>query len=148
MDEEKLVAYCGLYCGSCGWRFRFPILADALHEALEPMKDLFIDSMEQDKEKESFETFWEYLSDLGNIQSKSFCKEGLECGNPECKIRLCAREKNIEVCIFCDEYPCQNFKDLKDDMGEDYDLLINDLKELKKLGIQKWISCNCSFWPR
>jgi hypothetical protein len=109
-----------------------------LHETLEPIKDYLI-SMGDDKDKESFETFWEYLSDLSETETKSFCKDGFECGNPECKIRLCAREKNVEICIECKEYPCKNFEDLKGDMGEDYELLRKDLEDLKKIGIQKWI---------
>lgn len=138
MYNKDLVAYCGLYCGSCAIRFRFPLLAESLYDALEPIKDYLI-SMGDDNDKESFETFWEYLSDLSETETKSFCKEGLECGNPECKIRLCAREKNVEICIFCEEYPCENFEDLKEDMGEDYEFLIKDLEDIKKIGIKNWI---------
>jgi len=138
MDRKDLIAYCGLYCGTCAVRFRFPILANALYEALEPIKGYLV-STEEEEEKESFENFWEHLSDLSNIQTKSFCKDGLECGNPGCKIRLCAQEKNVDICVFCDDYPCVNFEDLKEDMGEDYDILLKDLEVLKRLGIEKWI---------
>ena len=35
------------------------------------------------------------------------CKAG--SGNPGCKVRVCAKEKGIEVCALCENHPCELF---------------------------------------
>ena len=33
------------------------------------------------------------------------CKEG--SGDPGCSIRVCAKDKGVDMCAFCTDYPCE-----------------------------------------
>ena len=60
------------------------------------------------------------------------CKEG--GGNPGCAVRLCAKEKNVEMCALCDSYPCKTFE--KYFLG--YPMLREDNELLIREGMDSW----------
>jgi len=51
--------------------------------------------------------FWSFLNGMVKSGVCVSCREG--SGNPGCTVRICAKEKNVEMCAFCDEYPCDKF---------------------------------------
>ena len=55
----------------------------------------------------NFTEFWEFLKALIDAEGCPGCRKG--GGNPACKMRTCAREKGVEACPLCNEYPCENF---------------------------------------
>jgi len=57
------------------------------------------------------------------------------CGPPICTIKKCAREKELEVCVYCNEYPCGRILGL----AKGYPTLLADGKRLKETGIEKWV---------
>jgi hypothetical protein len=131
-DSLRLVTYCGLYCGLCAQRNRIPQQAlqfkQTLHE--EGFDDFYQYVPEM---KESFPVFWQFLENLAKMECT--CRTGMG-GPPDCKIRNCAKQKNIAVCPQCKEYPCQNIYAL----AEHYPTLIQDGKRLQKIGIEKWVA--------
>jgi hypothetical protein len=60
------------------------------------------------------------------------CKDG--SGNPGCTVRICAREKGVEICALCGEYPCTEF----DAFFEGYPVLRDDNALLREQGIGAW----------
>jgi hypothetical protein len=52
-----------------------------------------------------------------------------------CTIRKCAREKNIDICISCDDYPCKRI----DGIAKGYPTLLADGKRMKDIGIDAWL---------
>jgi hypothetical protein len=81
-----------------------------------------------------FNDFWKYLEHLTVLDKECpACRGG--CGDPGCKIRMCAREKNQEICVYCNEYPCSYFENL----AKQYPALLGDGKKLKEIGIDAWI---------
>ncbi|MGB9675816.1 MAG: DUF3795 domain-containing protein [Candidatus Bathyarchaeales archaeon] len=56
-------------------------------------------------------------------------------GLPDCQIRSCAKEKGIEVCPQCKNYPCTLIKSL----SEHYPTLIQDGKRMQTVGVKKWV---------
>jgi hypothetical protein len=60
------------------------------------------------------------------------CKEG--SGNPGCKVRLCAKEKNVEMCALCESYPCGLFTKY----FEGYPILVDDNSVLREKGMDAW----------
>jgi len=129
MSDPEQVIYCGLYCRLCGQHSRIPELSRRLREAM-------------DKEGykhwglglSGFREFWVFLESLCSSNEKMNCRK-VSCGPASCAIRKCALAKKIEVCIFCDDYPCSRILDL----AERYPTLLADGKRLKSIGIENWV---------
>jgi len=124
------IAYCGLYCGLCAHRNRIPQQARQLQKSLHEER---MDNWYQyvPDLKETFPPFWQLLQKLVDLDCT--CRTG--GGPPECKIRKCAKQKSIEICTQCKEYPCKLIQAL----AEHYPTLIQDGKRLQKIGLEKWV---------
>ena len=126
-DLEQ-VTYCGLYCDLCGQRNRIPARARALHDAMhtEGWDSWGVDTP-------GFRDFWTYLNDLAGSEARCSCRAG-RCGNPSCSIRTCARSRDIQVCVYCSEYPCRQTLQL----AKRYVNLLADGAHLKQIGLDAW----------
>ncbi|MBC7256453.1 MAG: DUF3795 domain-containing protein [Chloroflexi bacterium] len=132
MADMRLVTYCGLYCGLCAQCNRIPKQAAALRETMRREGWEF-----WGPEIPAFETFWKFLSDLVEAGTRSSCREGAgACGPSFCDIRACAQEKRVEVCPFCEEYPCARIEAL----AERYVMLLADGKRMREIGLERWIA--------
>jgi hypothetical protein len=130
-NQIRYVTYCGLYCGLCAQRNRIPQQASQLQKSLH--KEGFDDFYQYVPEmKETFPPFWQFLQELAKFDCT--CRTG-RGGPPDCKIRQCAKQKNVTVCPQCKEYPCTLIQSL----AEHYPTLIQDGKHLQKIGLEKWI---------
>ncbi|MFA5205803.1 MAG: DUF3795 domain-containing protein [Lentisphaeria bacterium] len=130
MADLTHVTYCGLYCRLCGNLARTPVQASALKETLQK------DGWDQWGEHEitGFKTFWDVLETLSRLrQTCKGCRGG--CGMPNCAIRQCARDRNLEVCSACGDYPCAHLKTL----AERYPNLISDGTRQQQVGLPQWI---------
>jgi hypothetical protein len=129
MDNLKFITYCGLYCGLCSNRGRTPRQADALRETM--ARDGW------DKwgaEQPGFSEFWKFLANLCDPDKIGpGCRQ--DCGAPFCAIRKCARNKKIDVCVFCEEYPCKRVLEI----AKGYPTLISDGRRMKEIGIEAWV---------
>jgi len=134
MSNQNLlrhVAYCGLYCGLCAHRNRIPQQALQLQKSLH--EEGFDDWYQYIPEmKEAFPPFWKFLQKLAELDCT--CRTG--GGPPDCKIRDCAKQKGIEVCAQCKEYPCTLIQAL----AEHYPTIVQDGKRLKKIGLAAWVN--------
>jgi hypothetical protein len=133
MSNQNLlrhVAYCGLHCGLCAHRNRIPQQAKQLQKSLheEGMDNWYQYIPEM---KNTFPTFWQFLQKLVDLD----CTCRTDGGPPDCKIRQCAKQKSIEICTQCKEYPCKLIRNL----AEHYPTLIQDGKRLQKIGLEKWV---------
>jgi hypothetical protein len=130
MDKLEQVTYCGLYCGLCTMRNRIPKQAAALRDTMRNE-----DWEEWGVEVPNFKEFWALLNGLVELEPDRSCRSG-KCGSPFCGIRNCAREKGVEVCPFCDEYPCSHILGL----AEGYVTMLADGKRMKEKGLDVWIA--------
>lgn len=126
MTDLKYVTYCGLYCRLCSKTARIPQLAKALQDTMK--KD---DYESFGPSIPGFDVFWQWLSGLAVPQDPS-CRSG--CGNPNCAIRECAQERGQEICVYCEDYPCTRFHQLRNDP-----ITVADGEMLKAMGIDAWI---------
>jgi len=130
VDNLKLVTYCGLYCGLCAARGRIPRQASALKETM--AKEGY-----ESWGKEvlpGFEGFWKFLGDLCEPEKNCpGCRQG--GGPPFCSIRKCAREREVDVCVFCEEFPCKRVLEI----ARGYPTLVADGERMKEVGIEAWI---------
>jgi hypothetical protein len=100
--DKKYTCYCGLYCENCDVRVKVEPAAKVLYEEMDKLGFEKIMPLLPDGEK-----FWSFLKDMTVEGVCISCKTG--SGNPGCKIRLCAKEKNVEICVLCESYPCGHF---------------------------------------
>ncbi len=131
MSNLENVAYCGLYCRLCANKSRTPQHATALHDV---MAD---DGWEFYGEYAipGFKTFWDVLKRLKDFaETCPDCRGG--CGDPECSIRICATDRNIDLCPFCEDFPCEHINAL----AKRYPNLISDGERLKNIGVETWVS--------
>ena len=129
MERIGEVTYCGIYCPNCGIRCRLPQQASVL---LDTMKAG--DWEDFGHGIEGFTPFWKFLNGLADVSTPKSCRNGT-CGAPNCGIKACAKEKSVEVCPLCAEYPCEMIKQFA--MSEP--TLIFDGERMKEIGLEKWI---------
>lgn len=129
-EEHRLVGYCGLYCGLCSHRNRIPQRARLLHDSL---KEEGWSSWYKydDSISEAFPVFWDFLDGL--VKMDCTCRTG--GGPPDCKIRACAKDRGVDVCPFCSDYPCR----LIEELAEHYVSAIQDGRRMRKIGLKEWV---------
>lgn len=98
--DKKYSCYCGLYCENC-----------AVKAKVEPAAKVLFDEMK----KAGFEEvinyipggngFWPFLKGMAVDGVCVSCKDG--SGDPGCSIRICAKDKGVEMCALCADYPCE-----------------------------------------
>lgn len=125
--DRKYTCYCGLYCENCAVKAKVEPAAKILHEEMNKLGFEEIMPFFPDGEK-----FWSFLKNMSSEGVCISCKEG--SGNPTCKIRFCAKEKNVEMCALCESYPCELFTDF----FKGYPTLENDNSILRNEGFDSW----------
>ena len=125
--NKEYACYCGLYCENCAVKAKVAPASKILY---------------QEMKKAGFEEiihmipggdgFWPFLKDMAENGVCLSCKEG--GGNPRCAVRICAKEKGIEMCALCDSYPCEKFTAF----FEGYPVLKHDNAVLRDEGMDAW----------
>jgi hypothetical protein len=129
VDNHMMVAYCGVYCDLCGARGDTPDRAQAL---IATLKQSEMD--EWGGGMPDFVEFWRFLNSLADVPDDKCCRSG-ECGAPNCAIRNCAKAREIEVCVFCSDYPCDKIETF----AQSEPLLLHDAERIRKVGLEQWI---------
>ena len=124
--NEKYTCYCGLYCENCALMTRIPSAAKALYDEMrkagfEEIVHLFPGG----------DVFWPFLKWMAEGICIS-CKDG--SGDPGCKIRICAKEKNVKMCALCEKYPCEKF----DAVFQMTPILKQDNALIREQGMEAW----------
>jgi len=63
-----------------------------------------------------------------------------------CKFRQCSKDKNVEFCCFCSEYPCRELHDFMNDKWPHHWTMKPNLEYIRKNGIKKWLSTQKKEW--
>jgi len=127
----KYVTYCGLYCGLCANLARIPKQARTLQDTMQKEGYEFFGKYAV----EGFDSFWKALDHLSQLDRRHpGCRSGA-CGDPECKIRACAKAKGIDVCSACRDFPCK----LIEPLAQRYPTLMADARRQQKVGVDQWI---------
>jgi len=128
-EKLEFVTYCGLYCGLCAGRARIPKRAAALQEAMAEEGWPYWGHTVP-----GFPEFWGFLEGLHAAGGCRGCRAG--GGFPQCQIRVCARERDLELCSRCSDFPCDHIEAL----GARYPTLIADNRRLQAIGLEQWLS--------
>ena len=127
--EDKYICYCGLYCENCAVKAKVEPSAKVLHE--EMLQAGFEDIIHFIPDGEAF---WRFLTTISKQGSCISCQDG--SGNPACRVRICAKEKGVELCALCDSYPCEIFGKYL----EAYPMLEDDNAFFKENGRGEWMA--------
>jgi len=127
--NKEYICYCGLYCGNCAVKVKVESASKVLYEEMQKAGFEDVIHMIPDGDK-----FWSFLKSMVTDGVCISCKKG--SGNPQCAIRICAKEKNVEMCSFCESYPCEHFT--SGQFSEVYSTLKNDNSILREKGIEEW----------
>jgi len=125
--DSQYICYCGLHCENCVARAK-----------IQPHSKAYYDEMKAFGFEELVhfvpggDSFWAVLENLAQNGVCPSCREG--GGSPDCAIRICAKEKGVEMCASCDQYPCAHF----DYFSENHPVLIADNAFLKEKGMDEW----------
>jgi len=131
MDREmnkEYICYCGLYCGNCAVKVKVEPAAKVLYEEMKKAGFEEIMPMIPGGDK-----FWPFLKGMVVDGVCVSCKAG--SGNPGCKVRICAKEKGVEMCALCESYPCELFTKY----FEGYPILKHDNSVLREKGMEAWL---------
>ena len=63
-----------------------------------------------------------------------------------CKFRGCSKEKNIEFCCLCSEYPCRELHEFMNDKWPHHRTMQPSLEYIKKHGKKKWLEAQKKEW--
>jgi len=124
--NKEYICYCGLYCENCSVKAKVAPAAKKLYD--EMLKAGFEDVIQHIPGGDGF---WPFLKGMAEEGICVSCQEG--GGDPSCAIRICAKEKAVEMCALCDDYPCGKFDAF---MGFGICKKDNDL--LREQGMEAW----------
>jgi hypothetical protein len=129
--KEDLVAVCGLYCGAC------PMYIATQNNDEEKQKAL-LEQLSSGPMKLKME---DILCDgcIGGGMVASFCRN--------CAMRACANNKqDVTRCSDCQDFPCSRVTDFNNDGMPHHREVLNNLRQIKKMGIQKWAKFEEERW--
>ena len=102
--DKQYICYCGLYCENCAVKAKIDPAAKILYQEMKTAGFEEIVHLIP-----GGDGFWPFLKDMAENGTCTSCREG--SGNPGCAVRICAKEKGVEMCVECKEYPCGNMKE-------------------------------------
>jgi hypothetical protein len=125
--DKKYSCYCGLYCGNCAVKVKVESAAKVLYGEMKAagFEDVIAFIPGGDG-------FWAFLKGMANDGMCVSCRDG--GGDPGCVIRISAKEKGVEMCSFCNEYPCEKLSS----MLKRHSLLGHDNALLRDIGWEAW----------
>jgi hypothetical protein len=99
----ELLAYCGLLCNGC------PIFLATKEEDTALKARMKSEIAKMSKELYGLDQKPEDITDCDGCRS---AESKLYPGCLKCQIRICAREKDLENCGNCQEYPCNKLDEV------------------------------------
>ena len=134
MKEEDLITYCGSYGGACARWCGYKAFRDIVNLLAE-----WVDAqgyqhwMPQESKEFDYTEFRKGLKFFGENDSWLVCYRCCKGGdgNPECEIRKCCIERELEICFDCDEFPCKA-------VGENQEIIAR-ARQYKAQGKLKWL---------
>jgi hypothetical protein len=137
--KTSLIAYCGLYCATCPAYTQ--VVADLAKDLRVELKKGKFDKVADFLAKmpafnafKHYEQGYELLGAMTKMRCKS-CKSG--GGWSGCKIRKCAKQKELAGCWQCDEFEtCGKLKILEESGDTTY---LKNLRKIRRWGTERFV---------
>lgn len=143
-EEEKAVAYCGLYCGDC-IMYKGEI-ADMARDLRKKLRQNKFDKVAAGistffKDFADYPRCYEVLGAMVKLRCRKVCRDG--GGNPFCKIRACCNKKQIAGCWECDDFEtCDKLEFLK---AVHHDATYKNMRKIRKTGMVAFLA-GTKYW--
>ncbi len=113
MKPLDLIGYCGVYCGTCArWHENsvFRKLTTALAELVDGHG--FQHWMPEVVKEFDYTEFRKALDFFSRKDTWFICRKGCKGGDgrPDCEIRKCCKNRELNICFDCREFPCDRVK--------------------------------------
>ncbi len=119
--KPRYDSYCGLFCGAC------PIMvANAKGNLEEKAKAWDMDPKDL------------VCTGCKTRTLAAYCED--------CVMRLCARDRELDSCVECEDYPCNSFETFQRDRFPHHTLIVNNLAEICKVGAETWVAEQKKRW--
>jgi len=125
--NPSYICYCGLTCENCAVKVKVEPAAKVLYEEMQKAGFGEIVHMIP-----GGDAFWPFLQGMAEDGVCVSCREG--SGNPGCAVRICAKEKGVDMCALCGDYPCALFARY----FEGYPMLKSDNELIRGEGMEAW----------
>ncbi len=131
---ERLLTYCGGYCGCCARFLRHKSFRNAA-ALLAEIADShgFQYWMPLEVKEFDYDEFRKGLDFFSREDTWLVCRKGCKGGGggpPDC-VRECCREHGVDVCFECREFPCGKVKEKND--------MMKRAREYRRLGRKEWL---------
>lgn len=128
--SRAYVAYCGLNCRMCSLIATLPGLASRLHDTMQEDGWEYYGS----EVFPEFQDFWKVLKGISKMdETCPACSGG--CGDPDCAIRKCAVDRELELCAYCQDFPCPKLTDF----SRRYPFILENSRRIKEIGLENWL---------
>lgn len=119
--DYRFESYCGLYCGAC--------------EILRANRENRVEEVAK---------AWGMKPEDLICEG---CKSEVNCSDCRaCEIKECAREKGVEFCFECSDYPCNFLTDLQKDDHPHHAVILENLNKIKSNGLDNWLAEQKQRW--
>lgn len=123
MKSEWKISICGLNCAQCD-------MYQASH-GNEKLRDEIVEWFRKERD--------------GTVKPEQIKCEG--CRGPlkshwssDCKMMLCAKNRGLEFCFQCNDFPCQMLNEFSSGGISHHKRTVENLKKMKEIGIGLWIA--------
>ena len=115
MDE---ISCCGLNCSKCvSYKGKYAKKAKEIIAAIEKSG---MDHWHEKYDKDPKFSWTDFKNGLQWFSNTTKCEGCETCGAvPNCLIRTCCKEKKVENCKACKEFPCDKVRKFKEEQGID-----------------------------
>ncbi|MBN2461424.1 MAG: DUF3795 domain-containing protein [Candidatus Cloacimonetes bacterium] len=141
-EKEKLLAYCGLYCGDCaGHSGEIAHAARILLNLLKKYKFKLTARHMFHEEIHDYDEFIDTLSFMANLICPRICRLR---DKSNCSIWACCRERGFIACYQCNEFEnCEKLQSMEDLHGDSCQI---NLRSIRRLGLAEWIRKGKRHW--
>jgi hypothetical protein len=137
--KKELLAYCGICCGDClGYTGVIADAAEDFKAVLEKYKfEKSAKAILPDQIKD-YDKIFDKIVFMTSLRCPMVCRERKN-DNVDCEIRKCCESKGFFACYECDDFEiCEKLKSMME--GLHYEAIMRNLKEIKAMGLEEWIS--------
>ena len=143
-EQEKALAYCGLYCGDC-IMYKGEI-ADMARDLRKKLRQNKFDKVAAGisaffKDFADYPRCYEVLGAMVKLRCRKVCRDG--GGNPFCKIRACCNKKQIQGCWECNDFETCNKLDFLKAVHDD--AVYKNMRKIRKSGMETFLA-GTKYW--
>lgn len=112
------IAFCGIDCEKCvKFKDRF---AEKAKEIIKSIEESGLDEWQKHEPRDEEFNYGDFKKGLIWFEKYMRCVGCLDGGgNLDCIIKKCCKEKNLDACNKCSNFPCEKIKKFKEEMGID-----------------------------